>query len=80
MTRKYQRTSISVLFENIKNRRKQLCITQLELSELVRTSYKYIQRIESKNPPDIRVSTVERIAKSLKIEPGDLFKKCFKKI
>ncbi len=46
--------------------------TQEDLAELVKTSYKYIQRIEGKNPPDLRVSSVEKIAKALGVKLGRL--------
>lgn len=46
--------------------------TQEELAELVKTSYKYIQRIEGKTPPDLRVSSVERIAKALNVKVSKL--------
>lgn len=46
--------------------------TQERLAELVKTSYKYIQRIEGKNPPDLRVSSLERIASALGTTAGKL--------
>lgn len=59
--------------KKIKEIRQKGGITQEELAELTKTSYKYIQRIEGKNPPDIRLTTIERIAKALKIDPVKLF-------
>lgn len=60
--------SINVKFgKKIKEIRQKRRITQEELAELAKTSYKYIQRIEGKNPPDIRLTTIERIAKALQI-------------
>jgi DNA-binding Xre family transcriptional regulator len=38
----------------------------------MKTSYKYIQRIEGKTPPDIRLSTIEKLAKALKVKPAEL--------
>jgi len=58
----------------LKEIRQQQNMTQEKLAELTRTSYKYIQRIEGKNPPDIRLSTIERIAKALKIRVSQFFK------
>jgi len=52
--------------------RKAQGITQEKLSEMIKTSYKYIQRIEGKTPPDIRLSTIERIAKALKVKSHKL--------
>ena len=57
-------TSINVKFaQKIKEFRKKRKITQEQLAELTRTSYKYIQRIEGKKPPDVRLSTVEKSQK-----------------
>ncbi|MDD4295326.1 MAG: helix-turn-helix transcriptional regulator [Candidatus Omnitrophica bacterium] len=56
----------------IKHFRKKRGITQEKLAELLPTSCKYLQRIEGKNPPDIRLSTLIKIAKALKIKPETL--------
>jgi len=37
-----------------------------------RTSYKYMQRIEGRTPPDIRLSTIKKIADALKTTPANL--------
>ncbi len=57
----------------IKELRRKRRITQEELAELIETSYKYLQRIESKNPPDIRLTTIVKLAKALKVKPAELF-------
>ena len=62
------------LGEKIKEFRRKRGITQEQLAELSETSYKYIQRIEGKNPPDIRLTTIARLAKALKIKPAELLK------
>jgi len=49
-------------------------VTQEKLAELTETSYKYIQRIEGKTPPDVRLTTIVRLAKALKVRPADLLK------
>ncbi len=68
-------TEINIrLGRKIKELRSKRNITQEELAELIKTSYKYIQRIESKTPPDIRLSTIERIATALKTSPSNLLK------
>ena len=69
--------SISIgiqLGRKIKEYRRKHGITQEQLAELIETSYKYIQRIEGKNPPDIRLTTIIRLAKALKVKPADLLK------
>lgn len=68
-------TSIGMqLGKKIKEYRRKRGITQEQLAELIETSYKYIQRIEGKNPPDIRLTTIERLSKALKIKPAELLK------
>ena len=62
------------LGRKIKDLRRKRGITQEQLAELVVTSYKYIQRIEGKNPPDIRLTTIIRLAKALKVKPAELLK------
>jgi len=47
-------------------------MTQEDLAEKIKTSYKYIQRIEGKNPPDIRITTLERISTALETSPAKL--------
>jgi len=61
------------LGKKLKEVRQKQNMTQEKLAELTRTSYKYIQRIEGKNPPDIRLSTIEKIAKAFKIPVSQLF-------
>ena len=60
------------LGRKIKEFRKKKGITQEELAELTKTSYKYLQRIEGKTPPDIRLTTVVKLAKALKTTPSKL--------
>ena len=60
------------LSKKIKELRKKQGLTQERLAELTETSYKYIQRIEGKNTPDVRLTTVVRLAKALKVKPAEL--------
>lgn len=62
------------LGKRIKEFRRKRNITQEELAELAETSYKYIQRIEGKTPPDIRLTTIVKLAKALKVKPAELLK------
>jgi len=62
------------LGRRIKEFRRKRGITQEQLAELVETSYKYIQRIEGKTPPDIRLTTIVKLAKALKVKPTELLK------
>lgn len=62
------------LGRKIKEFRKKRGITQEKLAEITDTSYKYIQRIEGKTPPDIRLTTIVKLAKALKVKPAELLK------
>jgi len=62
------------LGRKIKEFRKKRGLTQEQLAESINTSYKYLQRLESKRPPDIRLSTIIRLARALKVEPAELLK------
>jgi transcriptional regulator with XRE-family HTH domain len=42
------------------------------VSEISKVAYKYLQEIEGKNPPNLRVDTLARIAKALKISASKL--------
>jgi len=46
--------------------------TQDKLSELADIDYKYLQKIEGKNPPNIKLETIEKLAKTLKVKPSEL--------
>lgn len=41
-------------------------LTQQKLAELAELDYKHIQRLESKNPTDVKLETIERLAKAFK--------------
>lgn len=58
----------------IKKLRQQRGLTQAQLSEISHIKYKYIQTIEGKNPPNIRVDTLERISKSLDVPSWKVLK------
>jgi len=60
------------LGRKIKESRRKQGITQEKLAEITGTSYKYIQRIEGKTPPDVRLSTIVKLAKALKVKPAEL--------
>ena len=61
-----------IVSSNIKKFRKTHKLTQEELAENTGIDYKYIQKIEGKNPPNIRVDTLEKIAAALKTAPAKL--------
>ena len=41
--------------------------TQQQLSELADLDYKHIQKLESKRPSDVKLSTLEKLAKAFNI-------------
>ena len=47
-------------------------LTQQRLAELADIEYKYIQRLESKNPPAAKIDTISKLAKAFKIPPSKL--------
>ena len=60
------------LGKKVRSLRKNLHLTQEQLAEITNIDYKYIQRIEGKNPPAIRIDTIGRLAKALKVKPAEL--------
>lgn len=60
--------------KRIKELRKKCGYTQDKLSEVAEIDYKYIQRIEGKTPPALKIDTIERLAKALKVKPAELLK------
>lgn len=62
------------LSKRIKELRVKCRYTQEKLSEVADIDYKYIQRIEGKNPPALKIDTIEKLAKALKVKPAELLK------
>ena len=66
-------TSIRLkLGKRIRELRKRYGYTQERLSEVADIDYKYLQRIEGKKPPNLKLETLERLAKALKVSPSKL--------
>ncbi|HNX82251.1 MAG TPA: helix-turn-helix transcriptional regulator [Candidatus Omnitrophota bacterium] len=63
----------STFSKNVKKLRSKRKITQEEFAQPGVVDYKYLQRIEGKNPPNLKLDTIERIAKALKVPPSKLF-------
>lgn len=59
--------------QKIKEIRKKRGYTQEKLAELASIDYKYLQKIEGKSPPALKVDTIDRLAKALKISTVKLF-------
>ena len=60
------------LGRRIKKLREEAKLTQEKLAMQVGIDYKYLQKIEGKTPPAIRIDTIEKIAKALGITPSKL--------
>ena len=60
------------LGKRIKELRKKHNLTQEGLSDLANIDYKYLQRIEGKNPPALKIDSIARLAKALKVTPSKL--------
>lgn len=60
------------LAKRIKALREKCGYTQEKLADTTGIDYKYIQKIEGKNPPNLKVETIEKLAKALKSSPSKL--------
>jgi transcriptional regulator with XRE-family HTH domain len=60
------------LGRKIKELRLSLKFTQAELAEVAGIDYKYLQRIESSETPNLTLETIEKLAKALKTTPAKL--------
>ena len=62
------------LGKKIKELRLKCGYTQERLLEEAQIDYKYLQRIEGKNPPALKIDTIGKLAKALKVKPAQLLK------
>jgi transcriptional regulator with XRE-family HTH domain len=60
------------LGKRIKELRSKKKITQEKLADSAAIDYKYLQTIEGKDPPNIKIETIERIAKALNVKVSAL--------
>lgn len=60
------------LGRRVKKLRESAGLTQEKLAVTAGIDYKYLQKIEGKNPPALRIDTIEKLAKALKITPSKL--------
>jgi len=58
--------------KQLRRLRKRYKLTQEEIAERAQLDTRYYQRIESKNPPSIRLDTVEKLAKAFRISIATL--------
>ena len=58
--------------KRLKELRKKQGLTQEQLADLSSIDYKHIQLLESKNPPAVRIDTIEKLAKAFKLSSSKL--------
>lgn len=57
---------------NLKKFRLAKGYTQEQLAEKLGISVRYIQQLEGKNTPNVKIDTLEMLAKELKVKPYEL--------
>lgn len=65
-------TITTKLAKRLKELREKHGLTQEEAARKCRMEYKYYQRYESSKPRDMRLSTLEKIARGFGVKPSDL--------
>ena len=65
---------IRAFARNLKAIRLEKGQTQEELAEKIGISVRYIQLLEGKNTPNVKLDTLETLAKALKVHPSDFLK------
>lgn len=68
-------TLIQRVARNLKKLREQSGLTQEELADHCKMEYKQYQRYEGTTLEDMRLSTIEKLAKGLKVDPEELVMK-----
>ena len=58
--------------KRLRGLRERHALTQQKLAELADLDYKHIQRLESSNPTDVKLETIEKLAKAFKISCSKL--------
>jgi transcriptional regulator with XRE-family HTH domain len=66
--------SIDILIKRLRELRKKTGLTQEQFAERIGLSYKYYQQIELGNKRELRLSTLDRLAKGLETEPWRLIR------
>lgn len=69
-----ERTIATKIARRLRELRKKHGYTQEKLAELSGVDYKHIQLLEGKDPPSVRVDTLEKIAKAFNLTPSSLLK------
>jgi transcriptional regulator with XRE-family HTH domain len=61
-----------IFAKNLKRFRQKAGFTQVELAEALGITVRYIQQLEGKRVPNVRLDTLAQIAKVLKLDPRQL--------
>ncbi len=59
---------------NLKRIRKRRGLSQEVLAERLDISVRYVQQLEGKNTPNVKLDTLANLAKVLKVSPGDFLR------
>ena len=60
--------------KNLKFFREKAGLTQVQLAEELGINPRYVQQLEGKNVPNVRLNTIEQIARALGIKAFELLK------
>ena len=60
------------LGHRIKELRRKCGYTQEKLAEKAKIDYKYLQKIEGRNPPAVKIDTLHKIATALRVAINEL--------
>ena len=60
--------------KNLKFFREKAGLTQVQLAEELDINPRYVQQLEGKSVPNVRLNTIEQIAKALSIKAHELLK------
>lgn len=58
--------------KRLKDLRERFHLTQEEMAERLEMDIRYYQRLESKKPGAVKIDTIDKIAKALKLTPSKL--------
>ena len=67
-------TARRLLAKRLKQLRKHHGVTQQKLAEEANLDYKHLQALEGKQPPNITIDSLERLAKALGVSLSELLK------
>jgi len=60
--------------KNLKFFREKAGLTQVEMADKLGITARYIQQLEGKRVPNVRLDTIEQVANALGVKPPDLLK------